>query len=217
MRLKLLWKLAGVCMAALILVSFSGTLETKPSEAKGGASATLMLEDVIYAAWPEGLAPTAGGVVSEESAGDPYAVGADGERGLFQISHVACVSVGCNWRALFDPYYNAEVAYDVYLAAQEAWGFGWDPWTTYPPAPENIAAGHQTAIKGFYAPPEGSTPTSASAGPQRASQEGVYVAKEGDTLSGIAEYLGVPLKYLVTVNPQIADPDLIYVGEEVYY
>ena len=43
----------------------------------------------------------------------------------------------------------------------------------------------------------------------------VYVVKSGDTLSGIAAKYGVELDALIAANPQIKNPDLIYVGDKV--
>ena len=42
-----------------------------------------------------------------------------------------------------------------------------------------------------------------------------YTVKEGDTLSGIAAKYGVELDALIAANPQIKNPDLIYVEDKV--
>lgn len=39
--------------------------------------------------------------------------------------------------------------------------------------------------------------------------------KSGDTLSGIAQRLGVPLQSVIQANPQISNPDLIFPGQQV--
>jgi rare lipoprotein A len=51
----------------------------------------------------------------------------------------------------------------------------------------------------------------------KASFAGVYVVKAGDTFYLIAETLGVSVDYLISANPHIEDPNLIYVGDEIYY
>ncbi|MGE5553761.1 MAG: LysM peptidoglycan-binding domain-containing protein [Betaproteobacteria bacterium] len=42
-----------------------------------------------------------------------------------------------------------------------------------------------------------------------------YVVQPGDTLSAIARRFGVSLAVLLAVNPEIADPDLIFPGQVV--
>jgi len=44
---------------------------------------------------------------------------------------------------------------------------------------------------------------------------GDYTVRSGDTLSGIAGMHGVSLQSLTAANPQIADPDLIFIGDRV--
>lgn len=44
----------------------------------------------------------------------------------------------------------------------------------------------------------------------------IYTVQSGDTLSGIAASNGVSLSALEADNPQIGNPDLIYVGESVH-
>lgn len=45
---------------------------------------------------------------------------------------------------------------------------------------------------------------------------GAYVVQSGDTLSGLALQLGTSVDYLASVNG-IANPDLIYAGQTIYY
>jgi rare lipoprotein A len=45
---------------------------------------------------------------------------------------------------------------------------------------------------------------------------GVYVVQSGDTLSGIAAQLGTSVEDLAAANG-IANPDLVYVGQTLYY
>ncbi|OGN87360.1 MAG: hypothetical protein A2X23_05425 [Chloroflexi bacterium GWC2_73_18] len=52
--------------------------------------------------------------------------------------------------------------------------------------------------------------------PTSAPTAAVYVVKAGDTLSGIADTLGVTLQQLLAANPQISDPDKIKIGDKIY-
>jgi rare lipoprotein A len=45
---------------------------------------------------------------------------------------------------------------------------------------------------------------------------GAYVVQSGDTLSGLAVQMGTTVEYLAAVNG-IANPDLIYAGQTLYY
>ena len=42
-----------------------------------------------------------------------------------------------------------------------------------------------------------------------------YTVKKGDTLWGISKQFGVGLRALIAANPQIRNPNLIYVGDRV--
>ena len=42
-----------------------------------------------------------------------------------------------------------------------------------------------------------------------------YIVEKGDTLSGIAEKLGIKLKDILKANPQIINPDKIEVGQKI--
>jgi rare lipoprotein A len=55
-----------------------------------------------------------------------------------------------------------------------------------------------------------------SSGVQVESGGGTYVVQSGDTLSGIAAELGTTVEDLAAANG-VADPDLIYAGETLYY
>ena len=126
---KLLLLTAALMLACLLAAA--------PGFAHEAKAATLY--DTVSSAWPAALADTATGVAYEESGGVPTAT--NGEyRGLFQIGVSACASVNCNYGALFDPYYNAQVAYELYQQS------GWAPWTVYPPAAASIAAGGATGV-----------------------------------------------------------------------
>lgn len=43
-----------------------------------------------------------------------------------------------------------------------------------------------------------------------------YTVKSGDTLWGIAKKFGITLNQIIALNPQIKNPNLIYVGQTVY-
>ena len=51
---------------------------------------------------------------------------------------------------------------------------------------------------------------------QAGTTNGAYLIQPGDTLSGIAVELGTTVDYLAAVNG-IADPDVIYAGQTLYY
>jgi rare lipoprotein A len=51
---------------------------------------------------------------------------------------------------------------------------------------------------------------------QVGTSDGTYVVQQGDTLAGIAAQLGTTVEYLAASNG-IANPDLIYAGQTLYY
>ncbi len=63
------------------------------------------------------------------------------------------------------------------------------------------------------APPLAQATATPSVQPQ-ATRPGVYIVREGDTLSGIAEKFGVSLEDLMRINA-ISNPDLIYPGQQL--
>lgn len=62
-------------------------------------------------------------------------------------------------------------------------------------------------------PVSSADPRSAGAAPD--SSAGGYSVQHGDTLWDIAQRHGVALSQLIAVNPQIANPDLIYPGDNI--
>ncbi len=65
----------------------------------------------------------------------------------------------------------------------------------------------------------GATPGAGASTPVRGGANvpmpGSYTVKSGDTLSGIARRFGVPLNQLIAMNPQIANPNLIYPDQQI--
>ena len=55
----------------------------------------------------------------------------------------------------------------------------------------------------------------ASGGAIETAQEEWYTVVKGDTLWGLSQRYGVPLSRLVSLNPDIRNPNLIYVGQRV--
>lgn len=57
--------------------------------------------------------------------------------------------------------------------------------------------------------------SASGAAEQKTSQPEYHRVVKGDTLWGLSRRYGVDLKELVALNPQIKNPNLIYVGQEV--
>lgn len=57
--------------------------------------------------------------------------------------------------------------------------------------------------------------TSSGSSSLSSGSSSVYRVAQGDTLWGIAQRFGLPLETLVALNPQIKNPNLIHVGDEV--
>lgn len=65
--------------------------------------------------------------------------------------------------------------------------------------------------------PQNGQPRSA---PQQSGTEPVrtdYTVQNGNSLSDVAQTFGVPLELLLAANPQIADPNVIYPGQQINY
>jgi hypothetical protein len=59
-------------------------------------------------------------------------------------------------------------------------------------------------------------PSSATTAPKVISKvEKIHIVVQGDTLSAIAKQEGVPLKDIIDANPQLSDPDKIFVDDRV--
>lgn len=79
------------------------------------------------------------------------------------------------------------------------------PSPTAPPSPTATPEPSPT-------PPPTVTPTpSVTPTPERV----VYTVQPGDTLAGIAARFGVTVEAILEANPQITNPDLIQVGQEI--
>lgn len=46
-------------------------------------------------------------------------------------------------------------------------------------------------------------------------EEIIYIVKTGDTLWGIAKFFGTTIESIMKFNPEIEDPNLIYVGQRL--
>jgi LysM repeat protein len=59
------------------------------------------------------------------------------------------------------------------------------------------------------------TPTPTTSTPTPSGETTTYVAQAGDTLTRIAERFGTTVQAILAVNPQITNPNLIYVGQVI--
>lgn len=74
----------------------------------------------------------------------------------------------------------------------------------------NSAGGGDTVPSAWYAAPSGGN-TGGTAGGAASS----HTVTQGQTMWGIAQRYGMSLTELIALNPQIKNPNLIYVGQEV--
>ncbi|MEW6729926.1 MAG: LysM peptidoglycan-binding domain-containing protein [Acidobacteriota bacterium] len=58
-------------------------------------------------------------------------------------------------------------------------------------------------------------PVARATAPSESPSGGKYTVKSGDTLSGIAERKGISLSSLMKANPQIKNPSMIFVGQQI--
>jgi len=68
------------------------------------------------------------------------------------------------------------------------------------------------SLKGYAAPTEGDPSAAAAA---VGAEGGIYTVQPGDYMAKIARQFGVSLEDLIKANPQVTDPDLIYVGQQL--
>lgn len=89
-----------------------------------GVTLPLVVEIVCAYDWDCG---TAVRIADCETGGtfDPYAVGAEDERGWYQIRFNHWDKPQCNPDYLFDPAYNTACAYSIWVES------GWSPWSCY--------------------------------------------------------------------------------------
>ena len=73
------------------------------------------------------------------------------------------------------------------------------------------------AVNSGTAPAGGSSASrgGAASGPAAAVREEWYTVVKGDTLWGLSKRNGVALSRIIELNPQISNPNLIYVGQRV--
>jgi rare lipoprotein A len=103
------------------------------------------------------------------------------------------------------------VDYVEYTKADRVYGGSYDArYSTYSGTDYSGGAGYSA-----YSAPRGETGGYSSTD-QTGTSGGTYVIQQGDTLSGIALQLGTSVEYLAASNG-IADPDVIYAGQTLYY
>ena len=86
---------------------------------------------VRFDPWPAYLWPMVECLIQRESRGNPYAVGAAGERGLMQVgpaNFTYLADRGISPDSLFDPATNLRAGWIIYLYWQNATGDGFWPW-----------------------------------------------------------------------------------------
>ena len=66
-----------------------------------------------------------------------------------------------------------------------------------------------------YAGASGSSKPTPTPKPQPEPKKEYYTVQKGDTLWGISQKYGISLNQIIALNPQIANPDLIYAGQQV--
>jgi spore coat assembly protein SafA len=84
-----------------------------------------------------------------------------------------------------------------------------------------ITAGEATSkvrarISGELSGAPAPAPSPGNNGGTPSTRGGDYTVRSGDTLSGIAQRNGVSFSSLIAANPQISNPNLIYVGQTVH-
>jgi rare lipoprotein A len=79
-----------------------------------------------------------------------------------------------------------------------------------------VAGGYDAGYEGYRATAEHSGYSATESYASGDASGGTYVVQSGDTLSGIAAELGTSVEDLAAANG-IANPDLVYAGQTLYY
>lgn len=74
---------------------------------------------------------------------------------------------------------------------------------------------YETAAVKLKAPYEGGQPASTVAAAQKSAQKKTHTVTAGETMWGIANKYGITLSALAAANPQVKNPNLIYVGDRL--
>lgn len=82
--------------------------------------------------------------------------------------------------------------------------------TSFPAAPTPATSPQSSPTAQPSAPAQAPVPAS-----PRVTAWKTYVVVPGDTLSGIAQHHGIGLEAILAANPQIANPNLIHVGDQI--
>lgn len=125
-----------------------------------------------------------------------------------EFQRLACVFYGGGAGLLVHPLWQSTDAYFVALRVEQT------------PRPDYVRYSFEFWEEvGFYrgiaerAAEAVRSPSGAAA--QTAAQPEYHRVVKGDTLWGLSRRYGVDLKELIALNPQIKNPNLIYVGQEV--
>lgn len=125
------------------IIGASGGSGGSSGSAGGKSPSGLTLGDAVaQGGWSGNLARTAIGVAWEESSAKADAVNGQ-YKGLFQVGEAAAQDVQADYNRLFEPVYNASVAYQYYRKIGS-----WSPWEAYPPSNDSMSRGG-TAVTGY--------------------------------------------------------------------
>ena len=80
---------------------------------------------------------------------------------------------------------------------------------------EVLSNNNTTGLTAVTANSQGTSAGGSAASGAAAAQEEWYTVVKGDTLWGLSRRFGVALSQLIAINPQISNPNLIYVGQKV--
>ena len=120
---------------------------------------------------------------------------------------LASVFYGNTPGTLVHPLWDTTTAYFVHLALRQEPTRGYvsyefEFWECY--------NGYDGSIQSVAAPPSGSEQTVPAAPAER-----YYTAVWGDTMWGIALRNGMTLSQLLALNPQVRNPNILYVGDQL--